>query len=96
MLRLGERRDVIFVPRPTDAASLAFLLLGVEAFAAAVPRDLSALLTERDKPEGGRAPKEIGGRAFLCRRGPSSRKAGLSGSLVFSRSVLMRLTDASL
>lgn len=49
ILRLGERRDVIFVPRPTDAASLAFLLLGVAAFAAAV---LSALLTERDEREG--------------------------------------------
>ena len=38
----GERRDVVFVPLPTDAASLAFflLLLGVTAFAAEV---LSAL-----------------------------------------------------
>ena len=49
MLRLGERRDIIFASRPTDAASLAFLLLGVAAFAAAV---LSALLTERDEREG--------------------------------------------
>ena len=36
MLRLGERRDIIFASRPTDAASLAFLLLGVAAFAAEV------------------------------------------------------------
>ena len=98
MLRLGERRDVVFVPRPTDAASLAFLLLGVAAFAAAVASVLrnDGLNAPRDEREGSFAPREIGGRAFLCRRGLSSRGGSICGSLVFSRSVLMRFTAAPL
>jgi len=67
MLRRGERRDVVFVPRPTDAASLAFFLLGVAAFAAAVLSALrnDALNVPRDGREGGIAPKESGGEAGL-------------------------------
>ena len=97
MLRLGERRDVVFVPRPTDAASLAFLLLGVAAFAAAVASALrnDGLNAPRDGREGAFVPKESGGEAGLG-------AAFFAVSRIFfirereGRVVLMVLVDAPL